>query len=184
MTCFLKAIPGAATNIFSYLALSRGPQRNLQAQTSSFPLPRCQSRVPRYRAPPPPSFAQTCNLARCEAPASRWLASCCTSILRCGSKVTCGLWCVCRRSWPLPLTASGTHPCSPFHGTRGPIPRSIIWQCCTACRPRRSQWSRTASIPSTWTWRRTSSLAHGFGCLSFSSVVRRCGAARPLPCLV
>ena len=156
----------------------------MQTQPCRFPLPRCPSRAPRYRAPPPPSFAETCNLARCEAPACRWVASSCTSIPRCGSEVTCGLLCVCWRPSPLSQTATGTHPCSPCRGTWRRIAQSIIWPCYTACRPRRSQWSRTASIPSTWTWRRTSSLAHGFGCLSFSSVVRRYRAARPLPRLV
>ena len=143
-------------------------------KSSSFPLPRCQSRVPRYRAPPPPSFAQTCNLTHCgQQLGSLSLALCCSSIIRCGSQLTCRLLCVCRRPSLLSPTASGTHPCSPCRGTWRRIARSIIWPCCTACRPRRSQWSRTASTPSGWTWRRTSSLAHGFWCLSSSSVVRR-----------
>jgi hypothetical protein len=85
-------------------------------------MPRCQSRVPRYRAPPPPSFAQTCNLTRCEAPASPWVALCCTSILRCGRQVTCGLLCV---QETIPAFKDGNwhvslHPLPPFLKRYGP----------------------------------------------------------------
>jgi hypothetical protein len=62
------------------------------------------------------------NLARCEAPASPWVALCCTSILRCGRQVTFGLLCV---QETIPAFKDGNwhvslHPLPPFFKRYGP----------------------------------------------------------------